>query len=212
MGEDDAIARLHQILAQPEYQVSNAPRPFWEQLLAPLVTAIGDLLVQLVQLIQDSLSGREGWYGSGVLLASVILVALGLGYLVRSVRLAITRETRLRTRDLAERRDRSDELWRTAEQLASAGRLDEAARCVYLSALYALDERALLHVELGLTNREHARRLRAEHPRLDELFSDLVQHYDRVRYGHFDLTSGAFDELRRLGSAAREAALGGATA
>ena len=45
-----------------------------------------------------------------------------------------------------------------------------------------------------------------------ELFSDLVQRYDRVRYGHFDLTTGAFDELRRLGSAAREAALGGAAA
>jgi hypothetical protein len=211
MSEDDAIARLHQILAQPAFQVSDN-RPFWEQLLAPLFTALGDLLAQLVQLVQDSLSGREGWYGSGVLLISVVLVALGLGYLARSVRLAVTRETRLRARDLAERRDHSDQLWRTAEQLAATGRLDEAARYVYLSALYALDERALLHVETSLTNREHARRLRAEHPRLGELFSDLVQRYERVRYGRFGLTVGAFDELRRLGAAAREAALAGAVA
>ena len=208
MTEDDALARLHEILARPEFQTANT-RPIWDQLLAPVINSVLDLLGQLLQVVQSSLSGREGWYGGGVLLVCVVLLGLGLGYIVRGVRLTVTRESRVRAASLAERRDRSDALWRRAEQLAAAGQLDEAAHLVYLSALYALDERALLHVERSLTNREHARRLGAEHPRLGALFGQLVERYDRLRYGHFAVEPPAFDELRRLGAAARQAAFSG---
>lgn len=207
MGEDEAVARLQAILARPEFQTTQSPS-IWDQLAAAVWDTLVGLVSPLVQVAEDSLSGRTGWVGLAVLLACLALLVGGVGYLVRSVRLAMSRETRVHARGLAERRDRSDGLWRQAEQCAEAGDLEAAARLVYLSALYALDERSLLHVEASQTNREHAGRLRAEHPRLGDVFADLVQRYDRVRYGRFEVSGPTFDELRRLGAAAREAALG----
>ena len=77
------------------------------------------------------------------------------------MRLSVHHESRARLQSLAERRERSERLWRTAQQLAASGKWPEAVRVVYLSALYALDERALLHVESSLTNREHVARAAA---------------------------------------------------
>ena len=91
------------------------------------------------------------------------------------------------------------------------GQLSEAIRLVYLSALYALDERALLHVERGLTNREHAGLLRSAHPTLGALFSDVVSSYDMLRYGRDSVTRENFNELSALAAHARDAALQGTT-
>src|SRR5207302_11295591 len=112
--------------------------------------------------------------------------------LVRGVRLSVRRGSQVGSGRLAERRERSDRLWQTAQQLAATGQLAEAVRLVYLSALYALDERALLHVESSLTNREHASQLSQLHPGLGQTFSEVVQHYDRLRYGRFPLTEATF--------------------
>jgi hypothetical protein len=130
-------------------------------------------------------------------------------YLLRAVRLSVTRESRVGSIRLAERRERSDRLWQTAQQLAAAGQLAEAVRLVYLSALYALDERALLHVESSLTNREHARQLSQLHPDVGQTFSDVVQHYDRLRYGRFPVTETAFAELSSRVARSRSASLQG---
>src|SRR2546423_771961 len=153
MGEDQAIARLHEILARPGFQ-SNVDRPFWDQLLGPVLGVLISVAAQLLQIGQDAVSGREGVLGVAILAVCVLLVVLAVVYLVRTVRLSMTREARLHGLALSERRERSDQLWRSAQQLAAAGELSEAIRVIYLSALYALDERALLHVERGLTNRE----------------------------------------------------------
>src|SRR5205823_1268508 len=126
-----------------------------------------------------------------VLIVSVVLVAFVLVYLVRAVRLSVRRDSRVRAASLAERRERSERLWQTAQQLAAAGQFAEAVRVVYLSALYALDERALLHVESSQTNREHARRLSQLHPDVGQTFSDVVQQYDRLRYGALPVTETA---------------------
>src|SRR5437879_13375923 len=107
------------------------------------------------------------------------------------------RDSQFGSASLAERRERSERLWQTAQQLAAAGQLAEAVRLVYLSALYALDERALLHIENALTNREHAGRLSAAHPELGDGFARLVQTYDRVRYGSAAVSGDAFHELSR---------------
>src|SRR5437868_2981586 len=155
MGEDHAIAQLNEILSRPDFQ-SNVGRPVWDQLFGPMLAVLFALLAQLLQIGQDAVSGREGVIGFAILAICGLLVVLAIGYVVRMLRLSITREARLQGLALSERRERSDQLWRTAQQLAAGGQLSEAIRVVYLSALYALDERALLHVERGLTNREHA--------------------------------------------------------
>jgi Domain of unknown function (DUF4129) len=207
MGEDQALERLRDILARPEFRVDQSPA-WWQQLLAPVFDLINYLLAQLIQTVLNTTSGREGWFGIGVLLVSAaLIVVVGGGYLVRLVRLSVVRDSRVDAASLAERRERSERLRQTAHQLAAAGQLAEAVRMLYLSALYALDERALLHVESSLTNREHARRLSQAHPSLGATFFEVVERYDRARYGRFLVTEATFAELSRLVERARSASL-----
>ena len=211
MGEDQALARLHEILARPEFQVDQS-RPWWEQLLGPVFDLIGYLLGRLVQMLADTTSGQEGSFGIGALGVCLALIVAVVVYLVRSVRLSVMRDSSVRSASLAERRERSERLWQTAQQLAAAGQLAEAVRVVYLSALYALDERALLHVESSLTNREHARQLSRVHPDVGRTFYEVVDRYDRVRYGRIPITEATFSELSSLVARARTASLQGAAA
>jgi hypothetical protein len=210
MGEDQALERLRDILASPEYQVDRAI-PWWRQVFGPLLDLIGYLLAHLVQTLADSAGGREGWLGLAVLGVCGVLLAGAVVYLLRAVRLSVVRETRLVSASLSERRQRSDELWQSAQRLAAAGQGAEAVRKLYLSALYALDERALLHVERTLTNREHARRLNQLHPTLGLTFGEIVDRYDRVRYGSYVVAPEFFAELMELVARLRSAALHGPT-
>jgi hypothetical protein len=211
MGEDQALAQLNAILARPEFQ-SERSVPWWQQLLGPVIDFAWKLLGQLVQLVLDASSGRQGSLGMGVLVVCAALLIMAAAYLVRAVRLSVVRETQLRSASLAERRERSDQLWRTAQQLAAAGELVEATRLAYLSALYALDERALLHVETNLTNREHARRLQEQHPALGDSFTELVDRYERVRYGRAPVGTETFTDFTARAQRVRSAALEGAPA
>jgi Domain of unknown function (DUF4129) len=211
MGEDQALGLLQDILAHPEYRVDRSV-PWWQQILAALFDVVWSVLLGVFQTIGDTASGREGVFGWAVLGLCVVLFAAVLVYLVRAVRLSVLHESRLERSSLAERRERSDQLWRTAQQLAAAGRLAEAVRLVYLSALYALDERALLHVESSLTNREHARRLSQLHPVLGDSFSDVVEHYDRLRYGSLTVGLDTYSELNQRVQRVRAAAFEGTAA
>jgi hypothetical protein len=211
MGEDQALERLREILARPEYHVDQSP-PWWQQLFGPVLDLLNYLLDLLIQTALDTVSGRDGWLGLGVLALSLVLIVVVAVYLVRAVRLSVTHDSRAGSVSLAERRERSERLWQTAQQLAAAGQLAQAVRVVYLSALYALDERALLHVESSQTNREHARQLSRVHPEVAQTFSDVVERYDRVRYGHFPVTQTTFAELSDLVARARSASLHGAAA
>src|SRR5690349_3752008 len=103
MPEDQALDRLHTILARPEYQVDQGT-PWWQQLLAPILDYLWSLLGQLVQLVLNSASGREGAVGLGVLLACAVVLAAALVYLGRALRLSVGRESGLRAAGLAERR------------------------------------------------------------------------------------------------------------
>ena len=211
MTETQALDRLHEILARPEYQLDQS-RPWWEQLLAPVWDLVLYLIARFIQTVVETASGREGWYGLVVLAVCGVLVTAALVYLIRAIRLSVTRESHVRSVDLMERRERSERLWQTAQQLAAAGQFAEAVRIVYLSALYALDERALLHVESSQTNREHARRLSQLHPEVAQAFSAVVESYDRVRYGRSAVTNSTFGELSALVARARTSAVGGSAA
>src|SRR5690349_8077199 len=137
MSEDQALALLRSILARPEYNV-EASVPWWQQLLEPVFTFVWGLLTQLLQLVYESSTGRQGGLGLIVLSVCGVVLLVGALYVVRAVRLSVVRENELRSASLAERRERSDQLWQSAQRLAAAGQLPEAVRLVYLSALYAL--------------------------------------------------------------------------
>jgi Domain of unknown function (DUF4129) len=211
MGEDQALERLQAILARPEYHVGR-DLPWWQQLLAPLIAYAWNLLSQLIALVVNSASGHEGSLGLVVLVVSAAAVIAALVYLVRAVRLSVVRETELRGASLAERRERSDQLWQSAQQLAAAGDFAQALRLLYLSALYALDEHALLHVEFNLTNREHAQRLKQAYPALGDSFTELVDRYERVRYGRASVPAEHFADFTARAQRVRSAALGSAPA
>jgi len=211
MPEEQALDRLREILARPEYQLDRSV-PWWQQLLAPLIEFVWGVLSRLVQLVLDASAGREGSLGVTVLIVCLVLLAAVGVYLGRAVRLSVVRENQQRTASLAERRERSDQLWQAAQQLAASGQLAEAVRLLYLSALYALDERALLHVELNLTNREHAQRLRQLYPALGNSFTELVERYDRVRYGHLAVADDSFADFSGRAQRVRSAALEGTAA
>jgi len=211
MPEDQALDRLHTILARPEYRFDDSA-PWWQQLLTPILTYVWDLLSQLVALVLASATGREGSVGLVVLVVAVGCLVGAVAYLVRALRLSVLRQAELRGASLAERRERSDQLCQAAHHAADASNYAEAVRLLYLSALYALDEHALLHVERSLTNREHAQRLRRAHPALAETFADLVDRYERVRYGRAAVAPEAFADFSGRAQHVRTAALGGAVA
>jgi hypothetical protein len=208
MGEDQALERLREILARPEFQVEQS-RPWWERLLAPVIDLGTFFIARVVQIVIDASSGREGWLGVAVLALCAVLTGLVVAYLVRAIRLSVTRESGVRAVSLAGRRERSERLWQSAHQLAAMGQLSEAVRMLYLSALYALDERALLRVESALTNREHARALSRVHPEVASSFADVVDSYDRLRYGRFPISESIFAELSARVARARSASLQG---
>jgi hypothetical protein len=207
MSEDQALERLSEILARPEYQAERS-LPWWQQVFGPVLDLARYVVARLIQTLADSATGREGWLGIVVLGVCAVAIAVVLVYLVRAVRLSVIREARLSTASLSQRRERSDQLWASAQRLATAGQLDEAVRTLYLSALYALDERALLHIERTLTNREHARQLQQLHPTLGGTFDDIVDRYDRVRYGSFAVAPEFFSDLAERVGHLRSAALG----
>jgi len=211
VSENDALAALQAILTQPQFEADRSV-PWWQQLLAPVFNLAWSLIGQFVQLVLDSTSGREGALGSVLLVVAASVLVAAIAYLVRAVRLSVVRETQLRGVSLAERRERSDELWRSAQAKASAGELQEALRLAYLSALYALDERALVHVDVNLTNREHARRLAEHYPALADSFAELVDGYERVRYGRASVPIETFEAFSARAQRVRTAALSGAAA
>ncbi len=204
MPEDQALDQLRQILSRPEFHAEES-QPWWAPIVAPILEWLFGLYAQLARTVGDAASGREGWIGLLVLLLSGAVLALVVLYLARSIRLAVLRESAMLAESQARRRERSDQLWAAAQRHAAAGEWAAAVRAAYLSALYALDEHALLQVQSGLTNREHATQLVREHPEFGATFAELVQRYDRLRYGHYPVNAEAFSELSQLVSRARSA-------
>jgi hypothetical protein len=191
-GEAAGLARLQEIFERAEFQT---PPSFWERLADVLWRWLREWWPRPGGGRQDgSLATWE--LALAIAVSLVVVVALAaFGY--RSARAALTGEARLRAVS-GEARERSDRLWQEGQHLAAVGRLAEACRALYLSALYALDERGVMRLEAAATNLEHARRLAAAQPELAEPFERLVQRYDRLRYGRYPVDRPAYDEVRAL--------------
>lgn len=203
MSESQALEALHTILARAEFASARAGRSLFEIWTAAIREWLWDLLLGFVRPVGDVLSPQRSWMDLALLVGALVATA-GIGWVVlRAIGLSVVREARADARLSAARRARSDELWRQAQELAAQGRLADAARALYLSALYALEEHALLRVQEALTNREHAERIQGEQPELSSIFATLVQRYDRVRYGAASVDRDTFEELNGLVDRAR---------
>jgi hypothetical protein len=204
-GEAEALRRLDQILARPEFQ--EEPRPIWEQAFIAVRDWLAERLLSLLDGAPAAALGRLEWAQAlAALVAFLALIILGV-YVFRAVGLSVSREARQRAEAAARLRARSDALWQEGLELERAGRYAEAGRALYLSALYALEEHDLLSIQEGETNQEHARRAAraaGAGPELGDTFQELVRRYDRLRYGHMDVDRPAVEELRRLAAQTRE--------
>ena len=206
MDEASALERLRSVLAQPAFLA-----PEHRSLRDRLVRAAWDLIYDFVMgFITPAASaadagGTEGGLQWTVMLAWAVVIFALLAFAWRALRLTVLATATGSAPDARLRRERSDELWREAHDLAAAGRLQDAARALYLSALYALDERGLLRVRPGQTNREHALAAAQAHPEASGAFADLVERYDRVRYGGYPVSRQAFAELSKLAERTRAA-------
>ncbi len=204
MDESRAIEDLQAILARPEFEVRPTPS-FFDWLGSLVLGFLYDLYVLLFRAIGEAASGREGPIGIFVLVLLLLAVAALSVFLVQAARVSIVGEARAATTRAAARRERSDRLWQEAQDLAEAGQWGEAIRSLYLSALFALDEHALLHVNESWTNREHATRLAGQSPALGRVFLAVVERYDRLRYRHDPADATAFQDLSRLVDQTRSA-------
>ncbi len=232
MTEAQALERLRLILARPEFQPQ--PGPFWERWFTAVRDWLADRLLDLLGLLRGApaLDIRNLNAVQVVALIIALMAVAGVVFFVaRGVGLAVSRDARLRAATSARVRARSDQLWQEGQALAQSGRFAEGCRALYLSALYALEEHGLVRVEVAQTNREHAERaVRAEpglarsshlpdgvaakarsalpgtrNADLGETFSSLVQRYDRLRYGHYEVDRTGFDEISALVGRTRSA-------
>lgn len=205
MDEQQALQRLQDILAQPAFQTSactnlldvlaNLLRPFLERALAWLLGTLG-----------NAAAGREGPIGLVLLAASIVAVLAIVVVVAFAVRQALTRDDEIAEKQAAARRLRAAELDAEAQRLAAAGAYEAAIQALYLAALYALDERAVLRIQAGLTNREHAGRLSRERPGIGERFGSVVSEYDRLRYSGRGAGADSYHALRVLVEQVRGAA------
>jgi hypothetical protein len=194
MDESQALEKLAGILARPEFQAAT-PRSPWQAVWEAIANWLYDVLVGLFQPIRAAASGRELGINLAIMAVALVLLGVLAAFVARAVGLSVGRDAAGKARAAAARRERSDEHWRRAQELAEAGQFPEAARALYLSALHALEEHAVLRVQAALTNREHADRVAREHPELNGVFATLVQRYDRIRYGNHPIDRETFSEL-----------------
>ena len=202
MDEARALEALTGILARPEFNPPPVLDP-WGAFWSAVWDLFFDLFGWFFRPIGQAIQGQLDWFGLALVALAVVVLAAGVWFVVRAVRLNLVSDSAALTRAQAIRRARADRLWREAHELAAAGDLGGAVRALYLSALYALEERDVLPVQEALTNREHADRLARLRPGASPVFVQVVGQYDRLRYGGEPIDRTAFDSLRALVERAR---------
>jgi hypothetical protein len=202
VDETRALAALRDILARPEFAAQGSVDP-WDIVWQAVRGLLEDFLGWLLSPVRDVVAGQASWIEAAVVVVAIAGLVAAVVYAARAVGLSVVRDSAPAARAAAQRRERSDRLWRKAHDLAAAGRLAEATRVLYLSALYALEEHDVLRIEAALTNREHALSLARVDPSAAADLAAVVQRYDRVRYGGEDATPAAFADLDALVGRAR---------
>jgi hypothetical protein len=125
----------------------------------------------------------------------ILFAALvGLGLLLR--RGALRRMTvRVPRRDLNLPDEAIDDPDTMAASAYGAGELRTAYRYLFLATLLALQERGLLRLQPGWTNRDHLLTLRDAPQSTQDALRRMTDTFDRVWYGHESLDRATYDSL-----------------
>lgn len=157
-----------------------------ERVLMWLAEAFG----RLVHFLRGTTSARAIALG----LAALIVFAV----LARLVLAARARETEHAVRRGRGRGTTADDPWQSAEELARAGRFEEAAHALYRAVLLSLSQSERIRLDASKTSGDYARELRARGSAALAPFRKFSRRFDAAVYGHGVCDAALVDELRRL--------------
>lgn len=208
----DSLAALDDVFERPPFQDRELPSA-WSRFWA----AVGDAIIDFLRWISGALpsSGPAGVpatpnpfttltpVGWALLIGGLLLVLGLLVYAVRAVRRSLLRDASVKAAAAEEHTLSSGQALDRANIEAQAGDYRGAVRFLYLGALLWLDERKLLRYDRSLTNREYLEATRDDTP-LHERLAPVVGTFDRVVYGHRELSEADFRAYQQQVDALRE--------
>jgi hypothetical protein len=185
-SEDEVRGTLHEVLSRPEF--STTPRrPAWVEWI---LHRLADFFSWLASLRMTS--PVLFWL---LLLGTLLLLALLLGYILWSVRRVLYRQGRSAHEETAEERRRrmSQVCEEEARQRAAMADFTEAIRYLFLALIYRFDEKGRVSFQQACTNREYLG-LFADRPRIHDRLRVFVDTLDDYWYGQRPTDSRQYED------------------
>lgn len=183
----DALARLEEILARPEYQWVQEQPSLLDRLLARLLEFL------LENVLAD---GPNSIAAYGVTALTAVVLFIVLLYILRTVLRNVAAAPAEMELPDDEGTLTAGQAAQRAEQLSQGGDYRTAVRYLYLSALLALDEHGLLRYDRSRTNREYLRSVAAR-PEVATPLREVVDVFDAVWYGFQPLDEQSYTHYER---------------
>jgi hypothetical protein len=186
---------LEQVYARPEFQNTPADPRALARAIADLFRWLGDL---------SDTNPPLAWTIVAVCVVLLLLLLTHIIWTVVSV-FYVTRRKRAESHALAEQQKQSERYGQEALAEASAGNYTAAIRLLFLSLVYAFEERGTLLFRPALTNREYLAVV-SNRPELRRGLAFFVQLLDDNWYGerptteeHYAHCRDLYDTLRQQG-------------
>jgi hypothetical protein len=151
---------------------------------------LADVFGRLVQFLRGTGSARAIALGFAALIVLAVLARLLLAARAREPAHAAGRG---RGRTAA-----TGDPWQSADELARAGRFEEAAHALYRAVLLSLAQTERVRLDASKTSGDYARELRARGSSTVAPFRRFSHRFDVAVYGHDGCDAELVDELRRL--------------
>lgn len=211
----DERAKLQEILSRPEYQTPG------ESPFAKYLRDLRDRILKFfAELIESLFGGAKGEaFSTGLRIVIVAAGALAVILLGRALVLALLRRGRGAKRDkvkktkrvktvLGEEIDESttaDDVAAGARALAAQGDFRGAIRRLFVALIFGLDERGLVRLHAGATNREYLVLVR-EIGRLYPVMASMTDVFERVWYGEDETDRDEYQAFEAMYTRAVEVA------
>jgi hypothetical protein len=147
--------------------------------------------------------GRGSAFDTGLRIFVIGFALVAIALLVRAVVHAVARrrsaDVRGKKTVLGEEIDETttaESLASAARALADAGDFRGATRKLFVALLYQLDERGLVRLSAGTTNREYLRLIRDLRP-LYPVMTEMTDTFEHVWYGQRPVDRAGFDAFDR---------------
>jgi hypothetical protein len=168
-----------------------AQHPYDRSLRRSLMDRLFDWIDRMFHRVLDALGDVP--YGRWVILGAAIVVLAAI--IARSIYVASTEDRERAARGLRRGRAIVADPWAEAQQLATAGRLTEAAHSLYRALLEILVQREQLRLHPAKTSGDYSRELRARNSPLWGPFRQFGRRYDRVLFGHAPCDAASYVAL-----------------